>query len=187
MSIEMMRILNYSLNPNFAYNHWIFDYYDSIYVENRQDIDCFKTFFLIKFKVYYNFINDNNDVNYVTTSDCMNLTKARDKLNKFNDTFHHINYISIVLPPTDHLTYQIATWLLFSIVLLILTLFFIRYLINKKIHINIISTVKEESNRIIQDEIVNEIDIYETFLQTQQEEINELNENINQLNQDGKI
>jgi len=114
-SIEMLRILNYSLN-SFAYNHWIFHYYDSVYVENRHDIDCFKT--LIKFKVYYIFIDDNNDINYVTTSNCMNLTKVRDNLNKFNDTFHHINYLPIELPPTEALTYQIVTWIIFSIVLL---------------------------------------------------------------------
>jgi hypothetical protein len=106
MSIEMMRILNYSLNPNFAYKHWVYQYYNSIYIENRQNIDCFKMLFLIKFKVYYNFINDNVDIHDVTTSDCMNLTKVRETLNRYNDTFHHINYIPIVIPPTDHLTYQ---------------------------------------------------------------------------------
>ncbi len=72
MTIEMMRILNYSLNPNFAYKHWVYQYYNSIYIENRQNIDCFKTLFLIKFKIFYNFINDNLDVNDII-SNCMNL------------------------------------------------------------------------------------------------------------------
>jgi len=189
MSIEMIKILNYSLNPNLAYKNWIYDYYDSIYVENRQDIDCFKMFFLIKFKVFYNFINDNNDVNYVTSPDCLNLTKVRDKLNQFNDSFHHLNYITIDKPPTDNLTYQLVTWIIFSVILLILTLNFIRCLINKNKKINkIMHNAKEESNKI-QDERVNKVDVSETFCiqQAQQEEINGLNEILNleeQINQD---
>jgi hypothetical protein len=114
-------------------NHEIFyQYYNSIYIENRPDIDCFKMLFLINFKVYYNFINDNNDINYVTTSDCLNLTKVRDTLNRFNDTVHHNNYLSITIPPTDHLTYQIYTWIIFSIVLFILTTIYIRCFFKKK-------------------------------------------------------
>ena len=86
----------------------------------------------------------------------MNLKQVRDTLNRFDDTFDHINYIPIEIPPTDHLTYQIVTWIIFSIVLLILTLSFIRYLVNKNKKINIMHTAKEESNKI-QDEIVNEV------------------------------
>ena len=128
MTVEIMRILNYSLNPNFAYKHWIYDYYDSIYVENRQDIDCFKMFFLIKFKVFYNFINDNSDVNYATTSNCLNLTKVRDALNRFNDTYRHIDYKPILmLSASNRLNYQIIIWIILSLILLILTIVFIRY------------------------------------------------------------
>jgi len=170
-------------------NHEIFyQYYNSIYIENRQDIDCFKTFFLIKFKVYYNFINDNVDINYVTTSDCMNLTKVRDKLNKFNDTVHHINYIPIAIPPTDHLTYQIVTWIIFSIVLLIIAStctqrFFFN---NKNNNVNIINTNQEEPNKI-QDEIINEVVISDNSnntefplqIEAEIEEISDLDEILN--------
>ncbi len=44
ISFEMLQILNNSLNPNLAYKSWIYEYYDSIYIENRVDIDCFKLF-----------------------------------------------------------------------------------------------------------------------------------------------
>ncbi len=54
-----------------AYKSWIYEYYDSIYIENRVDIDCFKLFYLIKYKVFYNFINDNVDINDVLTSNCI--------------------------------------------------------------------------------------------------------------------
>ena len=163
-------------------------YYDSIYIENRQDIDCFKMLFLIKFKVYYNFINDNNDINYVTTSDCMNLTKVRDKLNKFNDTFHHINYLPIVIPPTDHLTYQLVTWIILSILLLIIASTCTQrfFLNNKNNKINIINTNQEESNKI-QDEIINEVVIpdnsnnneFPLQIKAELEEISDLDEILN--------
>jgi len=128
----MIHLLKDKLKPNFVYNHWIYDYYDSIYIENRQDIDCFKMLFLVKFKVYYNFINDNNDINYVTTSDCLNLIKIRDTLNKFNDTIVHKNYIPIEKPPSDHLTFQIVIWLVFSIVLLILIMIYVQCFFKNK-------------------------------------------------------
>jgi len=101
MSLEMLQILNNSLNPNLAYKSWIYEYYDSIYIENRVNIDCFKLFYLIKYKVYYNFINDNVDINDVITSDCLNLTQVRNNLNRFNDSFKHQNYIPKVLPIFD--------------------------------------------------------------------------------------
>ena len=102
-----------------------------------------------------------------------------------NDTNYHLNYIPTEIPPTDHLTYQIVTWIIFSIVLLILTLSFIRYLVNKNKKINIMHTAKEESNKI-QDEIINEVVISKTFLQAKQEEINDLDEilQLDQLDQD---
>ena len=168
--------------------NWIYDYYDSVYVENRQDIDCFKMFFLIKFKVYYNFINDNNDVNYVTTSDCMNLTKVRDTLNKFNDTFNHVNYLPIIIPPTDHLTYQIVTWIIFSIVLLIITIINIQcYFKEKNNKIKIINSKKDEI-------VVNELAVFNNTnnniqlplnTETELEETSNLDEilNLDQLNQ----
>ena len=93
MSIELMHKLNHSLNPNFKYKSWIFEFHDSIFLENRVDIDCFKVYFFIKFKVFYNFINENSDIINFDSNDCMNLTKVRYSLNQFDDTFHHVNYI----------------------------------------------------------------------------------------------
>jgi hypothetical protein len=181
----MIHLFKDKLKPNLIKNHEIFyQYYNSIYIENRQDIDCFKMLFLIKFKVYYNFINDNNDINYVTNSDCMNLTKVRETLNKFNDTFHHLNYIPIVIPPTDHLTYQIVTWIIFSIVLLTLIIIYVQCFFKKNNYkINEINPILCPIKNIIVNEIVisnnsNNIDL---TLQTKAEleEINNLNEILN--------
>ncbi len=170
----MIHLLKDKLKPNFVYNHWIYDYYDSIYIENRQDIDCFKMLFLIRFKIYYNFINDNYDVNDIT-SNCMNLRQVRDTLDRFNDTIHHINYVPIVIPPVDHFTYQIVTWIIFGLVLFSLAFIFIRGLNNNKKNNNKKPTIEfkgeEESNKI-EDEVVNEVIIsnnIESFSQTKRE------------------
>jgi len=66
----------------------------------------------MSFNISYNFINENSDINYVTTKDCINLTKVRDMFNRFNDTIHHKQYVPLVKEPIDHLTYQIRTWLI---------------------------------------------------------------------------
>ncbi len=100
ITIEMIHLFKDKLKPNFAYNHWIYDYYDSIYIENRQDINCYKTLFLIKYKLFYNFIFDYYDINDIT-SNCMNLSKLRDTLNRYNDNVYHINYI-----PTESIYYN---------------------------------------------------------------------------------
>jgi hypothetical protein len=123
----MMKVLNDSLKPNLAYKSWIYEYYDSIYIENRLDIDCHKMLFLIKFKIFYNFINDNADVNDII-SNCMNLTKVRNTFNYFNDSFYHQNYMPKVIPMINHQIYEIIIWVILSLVLFGLTLSFIRYL-----------------------------------------------------------
>jgi hypothetical protein len=162
----MMRILNYSLNPNFVYKHWIYDYYDSIYIENRQDIDCFKMLFLIEFKIFYNFINDNVDVNDIATN-CMNLKQVRDALNGFNDTFVHKNYIPKVISPKDHLTYEIFTWLTLGLALLILTLTLIYCLISNKMQAK---KLKKEQD-IISSEIIASFNSNNSELITQKKDL----------------
>ena len=50
MTIEMIHLFKDKLKPNLIKNHEIFyQYYNSIYIENRPDIDCFKMLFLILF------------------------------------------------------------------------------------------------------------------------------------------
>ena len=112
--------------PKLAYKSWIFEYYDSIYIENRLDIDCFKMLFLVKFKLFYNFINDNVDVNDIT-SNCMNLTQVRNTLNYFNDTFTHQNYIPKMVFKIDRNIYTLIIWIITSLILFSLTLIFIRF------------------------------------------------------------
>ncbi len=66
-------------------------------------------------------------------------------MNRYNDNVYHINYIPTEIQPTDHLTYQIVTWIIFSIVLLILIIIYINCFFTKK------------NNKINTNEIINEV------------------------------
>jgi hypothetical protein len=131
LSVEMMNYLIYRLKPNFVKKSWIYEFYDTIYVENRIDLDCFKTLHLFKFKICYNFLNENVDIN---DFNCLNLTQVRNTLNEFNDTVFHKNYISNVIFPKNT-TYRIIIWTVFVLIGFIVFLAFI-YQINlfNKLH-----------------------------------------------------
>ena len=184
ITIKMIHLLKDKLKPNFVYNHWIYNYYDSIYIENRQDIDCFKMLFLIKYKIFYNFIFDYHDINDIT-SNCMNLSKVRDTLNRFNDNVYHINYKPIEMQPIDHLTYQLVTWIIFCIILFIIAFTCIQcFFIKKNNKINIIyksitNKIELESNKQIVIVYSNLNTIIEQLLESETELINNLDEIIN--------
>jgi hypothetical protein len=128
MSVEMMHLLKNQLKPRLDHGGKYVEVYESIFIENRIDFDCMKMMYLIKFKIYYNFIYENNDINYVETKECLNLTRVRDTVYKYNDTFHHIQYISKVKPPIDRLTYPIYTYIVLSLIILFFGFLFIRTL-----------------------------------------------------------
>jgi hypothetical protein len=178
ISIEMIRILTYSLKPNLAYKSWIYEYYDSIYIENRLDIDCFKMFFLIKFKLYYNFINDNVDINDMLGSDCLNLIQVRDNLNEFNDTFLHQNYISKPKPVKDK-TYAMIIWIVICLIFFILLFIFIYNSLSSNLNL------RSKNNKLLSNQ-VNEIILIHQERKTEfEKELENLNmiislENFNQ-------
>ena len=72
------------------------------------------------------------DINDVLTSNCMNLTQVRNSLNRFNDSFKHYNYKPKIIKMTEHITFKIVTWSFLALVLLGLTLIFIRCIVKKK-------------------------------------------------------
>ena len=162
MSIEMMHLLKDQLKQTSQTN-------DKDY--------CMNMMFLIKFKIYYNFINENNDINYVETNECLNLTRVRDTFNRFNDTFHHIQYIPKVKQSIDLVTYQIYTWLVFALVTLIILYAYIRFeILIKKEHL-VIQNKKGKSQNVIE---VNEGCAIESSNTTNiQEVIEDLNEIVN--------
>jgi Leucine-rich repeat (LRR) protein len=54
---------------------YVYHYYDSIYIENRDDNDCVKTFFFMKYKILYNFLNDYDKDNFFL--DCTQVTQLK--------------------------------------------------------------------------------------------------------------
>jgi len=83
----------------------------------------------------------------------MNLTKVRDTFNMFNDTFHHINYKPKVILTIDRFTYEIYTWIVFSLVILVLGYIFSQTYFNKSNNkINVI--IEEPTYKIVNEAIV---------------------------------
>ena len=166
------------MKPNLAYKSCIYEYYDSIYIENRLDIDCFKMFFLIKFKLYYNFINDNVDINDMLGSDCLNLIQVRDNLNEFNDTFLHQNYISKPKPVKDK-TYAMIIWIVICLIFFILLFIFIYNSLSSNLNL------RSKNNKLLSNQ-VNEIILIHQERKTEfEKELENLNmiislENFNQ-------
>jgi len=155
----------------------LYSFYESIFIENRIDNDkeyCMKMMFLIKFKIYYNFIFENSDINNVETDECLDLIRVRDTFNRFNDTFQHIQYISKVKPEIDRLTHEIWTWIVFAIVTLVILYLYIQF----EIYIKSINNQKRPKE-IEMQEIVNEVVVdnnIEIPLQEAVEDIDDLNE-----------
>jgi hypothetical protein len=183
MSVKMMHLLIDQLKPKLDHGGKYVEVYESIFIENRIDNGydyCMKMLFLIKFKIYYNFINENSDVNNVETDECLNLTRVRDTFNRFNDTFHHIQYIPEVKPPIDLLTHQIYTWLVFAIITLVILYLYIEF--EKYIKNNKINVIKsKEENEIVNEVIVSpdNSNHIELPLQEAVEYIEDLNEIVN--------
>jgi len=108
------------------------------------------------------------DVNYLETDDCLNLTRVRDVFNSFNDTRPHSQYVPQLIPPIDHLTYLICTWILLSAYLSIMLYFYIKfenYIKSNKINLMqpkdenvIVNRFVDNSSKIEVKELVEDID-----------------------------
>ncbi len=58
ITTEQVYNLKIGLRPIKVRDFYVYHYYDSIYIENRDDNDCEKTFFFMKYKIRFNFLND---------------------------------------------------------------------------------------------------------------------------------
>ena len=65
ISIESFCVLKSELKPIKVKQAAFLIYYDPIYIENRVDGDCAKTYFLMKSKILYNFLYDYDMDNYL--------------------------------------------------------------------------------------------------------------------------
>ena len=55
-------------------------YYDSIFIENRDDIDCNRTFIFLKHKIFYNFLKEYDMIQFL--NDCRDKSSLKDALEK---------------------------------------------------------------------------------------------------------
>jgi len=95
----------------------------------------------------------------------MNFTAIKEKIkinrisitfNKWNDTFHHIQYIPKVKPPIYRLTYPIYTYIVLSLIILFFGFLFIRTLYKEnQIKTNLINPI-DDTHKKEEDEIINE-------------------------------
>ena len=67
VSADNLRSLKYSLKPKLVKKYYRYIYFDTIYIENRIDIDCVKTYFLMQSKLFLKFFNEHIDSTYVLT------------------------------------------------------------------------------------------------------------------------
>jgi Leucine-rich repeat (LRR) protein len=71
LSIENIKNLKNSLNPKKIRHYYCYNFYDSIYIENRIDLDCRKTYYLMKQKLFLNYFNEHIDsVRILNDSNC---------------------------------------------------------------------------------------------------------------------
>lgn len=87
LNISMSELLheNYfslksSLQPKILKRFANYEYYSSVYIENRADLDCKKTAFFLKSKLFYNFLNEHIDSNNFIEN-C--LDKSKEEFQKY--------------------------------------------------------------------------------------------------------
>ena len=94
ISNENIYNIKNSLRPKIVKKYYRWQYILPTHIENRIDIDCSKTLFFMRSYLLYNFLNEYIDIEDFFTN-CMNLTKLRNDLNKLEESFKHKNSIEI--------------------------------------------------------------------------------------------
>jgi hypothetical protein len=108
ISVENMLSLKKSLKPKKVKKYLNYEYYDSIFVENRVDIQCEKTFSLIKSKIFYNFLYEYDMINFL--NDCT--VNSQFKLYNKYDTEYTTQSASVSNLKTLSAFIQISIYLL---------------------------------------------------------------------------
>jgi len=82
ITIDNLRNIKYSLTAKLVKKYYRYIYLNSIYIENRVDIDCVKTYYLMQADLFYNFFNEHIDSTYVI-NDCNNTIRLKNELAKY--------------------------------------------------------------------------------------------------------
>ena len=82
ISSENICNLKYSLKPTVTKTFDNKIYYDSIYIENRVDLNCEKTLSFMKTKIFYNFLFESDMFNFL--SDCKDLKRLKNSIKNYD-------------------------------------------------------------------------------------------------------
>ncbi len=88
LSIENFCIVKKTLKPEqLTFNNVTYNYFETIHIENRDDLDCEKTIILMQNSILYNFFNEFLDSEYFLNNcnHTENLRKALIKYNCYNN------------------------------------------------------------------------------------------------------
>ena len=81
VSLDTLDIIKNSFKPLMLKSITNLQYYDSIYIENRNDIDCGNILIFLKSKIFYNEHNEHNDaVSFI--KNCQDLTELRKSISR---------------------------------------------------------------------------------------------------------
>ena len=123
ISVENMINLKIGLNTNaiLVKKYLNYEYYDSTYIENRNDIKCEKTFSFIKSKIFYNFLYEYDMINFL--NDCKYNSQFKLYNQLMNDSIYlHQNASNLCYIHTRD--YEIYIFVIFTIILIGLTIIF---------------------------------------------------------------
>jgi len=97
-------------------------FYDSIYIENRIDLNCEKTFWFMRNKIFYNFFYEYDMINFL--QDCKSKFQYENSIKKFDpNILFEQNYNTSSNKSNG--AYKIFIYSIFSVILFIYTLIFI--------------------------------------------------------------
>ena len=85
ISISNIESLINSLKVVLLKHYYGTNIYDTIYIENRVDLDCENTLWFMRHNLMYNYFNEHFDALYFTEN-CNNITKLQISFKRFNKT-----------------------------------------------------------------------------------------------------
>ncbi len=97
LAISNIESLTNSLKVILIKHYYATDIYDTIYIENRIDLDCEKTLWFMRHKLMYNYFNEHFDALYFSEN-CNNKTKLEISLKRYKKLQESIVDLNEKLP-----------------------------------------------------------------------------------------
>ena len=114
ISVANVNKLRDSFKPKMVKKFFHLKYYSPTHIENRKDIDCVKTLYFMRYKIFYNFFNEHIDIEEFLTH-CTQTDSIRRKLNEISELIQPAAPMPLSLGQDDYDLYFI--WFGVAIVL----------------------------------------------------------------------